>query len=268
MTQKKRDGERDEKLTLAIVEALKNKGRTQSDIAREYGVTRQHVSWIVKTYGGTQTPRQKLLEHFPWEVPSKQLASSPYRNMRNHAEYMATGGVGMGAPELKRLRNFYQKLQDENLVLEFDPNIPGEPGFAINGGFALRPREESDGDLMIRVNEYTKLSDEGKRLWRFPRCYLKYRGASGLRGLTADFEINVESDAFPGKHYLHASREGNTMIVVRSPLVADDDPWLEQVREVLAGTSHVVSEEYEEMDEHFMFNRKRTTVYGLEDFES
>ncbi|AWY04969.1 immunity repressor [Rhodococcus phage Gollum] len=74
---------------------MKNKGLTQSEIAKQYGVTRQYVSWIIKTYGGTKTPRQKMLEHFPWEVPVEMNPQSPYRNMRNHAEYMATGGVGM-----------------------------------------------------------------------------------------------------------------------------------------------------------------------------
>ncbi|ASR84567.1 immunity repressor [Rhodococcus phage Alatin] len=168
MSKKHRRDSDEPKLTLAEVEALKNKGLTQSEIAKQYGVTRQYVSWIIKTYGGTKTPRQKMLEHFPWEVPVEMNPQSPYRNMSNHAEYMATGGVGMDKGELVRLRNFYQKLMEEDSVLEFDPNIPGTPGFAKLGGFALRPREEEDGDLMIRVNEYTKLTEEGKRLWKIP----------------------------------------------------------------------------------------------------
>lgn len=39
-------------LTLAVVEDLKGKGYTQSEIARMYGVTRQYVSWIKHYYGG------------------------------------------------------------------------------------------------------------------------------------------------------------------------------------------------------------------------
>ncbi|WP_218001277.1 helix-turn-helix domain-containing protein [Nocardia thailandica] len=57
----------EDKLTLSIVEALKNKGLSQSDIARAYGVTRQYVSWIKRTYGGSLTPRETVLKHFPLE---------------------------------------------------------------------------------------------------------------------------------------------------------------------------------------------------------
>ncbi|QBP32283.1 hypothetical protein SEA_NOELLA_74 [Mycobacterium phage Noella] len=43
-------------LSLAIIEDLRGKGYTQSDIARMYGVTRQYVSWIKHYYGGRLTP--------------------------------------------------------------------------------------------------------------------------------------------------------------------------------------------------------------------
>ncbi|AVO25772.1 helix-turn-helix DNA-binding protein [Mycobacterium phage Morrow] len=48
-------------LTLAVVEDLKGKGYTQSEIARMYGVTRQYVSWIKHYYGGRLTPREIVL---------------------------------------------------------------------------------------------------------------------------------------------------------------------------------------------------------------
>ncbi|AQP30916.1 hypothetical protein PBI_TAKODA_57 [Rhodococcus phage Takoda] len=70
------------------------------------------------------------------------------------------------------------------------------------------------------------------------------------------FEVNVEN-------FLHASREGNTMIVTRSLLVADDDPWLEPVREALASAPFSVSRDEEELDPSFMFGRKRTTIYEI-----
>lgn len=154
------------KLTLAVVESLKSKGYTQSEIARMFGVTRQYVSWIKHTYGGHLTPREQVLQHFPWEVPAVLTQQSPYRRLREHGEYVATGGVGMDKIKLGRLRGFYNKLRDH--VIEFDPEIPPQPGFANRGGFALRPREEADGDLLIRVNEHTTLTDEGRMIWRFP----------------------------------------------------------------------------------------------------
>jgi transposase-like protein len=93
------------RLTLAIVEALKNKGLSQSDIAREYGVTRQYVSWIKRTYGGRLTPRETVLQQFPFKVSRAQGQTSPFRRLRDHAEFVATSGVGM-SEELKRLRTF------------------------------------------------------------------------------------------------------------------------------------------------------------------
>ncbi|ASR84437.1 hypothetical protein SEA_KRISHELLE_57 [Rhodococcus phage Krishelle] len=72
------------------------------------------------------------------------------------------------------------------------------------------------------------------------------------------FEVNVET-------FLHASREGNTMVVTRSLLVVDDDPWLEPVREALASAPFVVTSDEEELDPSFMFGRKRTTVYEIKE---
>ena len=156
------------RLSLAVIESLKNKGYSQSDIARMYGVSRQAVSWHKQHYGGRLTPREMVLQHFPWIVPEIMGQSSPYRRMRDHGEYMATGGVGMNQDKLDRLRSFYRKLREENLVLEFDPTLPPDPGVSNKGGFAFRTRTKNDGDLLIRVNEYTHLSEEGNRIWRFP----------------------------------------------------------------------------------------------------
>lgn len=156
------------KLSLAEVEDLKGKGYTQSEIAKKYGVTRQYVSWIKHTYGGRLTPREIVWQHFPWQVPVAMGQASPFRRMRDHGEYVATGGVGMSEDKLKRLRSFYKKLRDGNLVVEFDPTLPPEPGVSAHGGFAYRRRRKSDGDLLIRVNEYTDLTEQGRIIWRFP----------------------------------------------------------------------------------------------------
>ncbi|AQT28473.1 immunity repressor [Mycobacterium phage Idleandcovert] len=162
-----RPGTKKSELSLAIIEDLRGKGYTQSEIARMYGVTRQYVSWIKHYYGGKLTPRELVLQHFPFQVPvHQQQGVSPYRRLREHGEYMATGGVGMDDLKLKRLRGFYKKLRDH--VLEYDPNIPPIEGVSRQGGWAYRPRTPEDGDLLIRVNEYTDLTDEGRMIWRFP----------------------------------------------------------------------------------------------------
>lgn len=156
-------------LTAEMIDELKNKGYNQSEIARMYGVTRQAVSWHKRNYGGRLTPREAILEqHFPWKVSQEQSRCSAFRRLRDHAEYMATGGVGMSDDKLRRLRSFYRTLRDDDVVLEYDPHIPPRKGFAKQGGFALRSRHPRDRDLMIRVNRYTNLTKEGRKIWRLP----------------------------------------------------------------------------------------------------
>ena len=159
----------DNPLTLAVIEELKNQGLNQSQIAAKFGVTRQAVSWHRRHYNGKLTPREELLEaHFPWQVSGSQLMASPYRQLRDHGELYATGGVGMPETKLNRVRCLHNKLRKNNAVLEYDPSIQPQPGFCLYGGFALRPRTPEDGDLMIRVNEFTRLTEEGRKIWRLP----------------------------------------------------------------------------------------------------
>src|SRR5699024_10634779 len=84
-----------QKLSLSVVEDLKAKGFNQTEIAEMFGVTRQYVSWIKHTYGGRLTPREMALKHFPFDVPTELGNTSPFKRLRDHGEYMATGGVGM-----------------------------------------------------------------------------------------------------------------------------------------------------------------------------
>lgn len=155
-------------LDLAIIEDLKAKGYSQSEIADMFGVTRQAVSWHKRTYSGSLSPRERVLQNFPWHVSSVQGQCSAYRRLRDHGEYVATGGVGMSQDKLKRLRAFYRQVRKDNVVLEYDPDLPPQPGFAIKGGFMFRLRHEQDGDLLIRVNQHTNLTDEGQLIWRLP----------------------------------------------------------------------------------------------------
>lgn len=156
-------------LSLAVIESLKEQGLSQSEIARLYGVSRQAISWWKHTYGGRLTPREIVNRSFPFQVRSEHAQASPYRRLRDHGEYIATGGKGMTDDKLKRLRWFYRKLRDQNLVVEYDPSLPPEPGVSTAGGWAYRKRKKSDGNLLVRVNEYTEITKQGRRIWVFPK---------------------------------------------------------------------------------------------------
>lgn len=158
-----------QKLSLAVVEDLKGKGYSQSEIAEMFGVTRQYVSWIKHTYNGKKTPREVVLESWPFDVPAELCQTSPYRRLRDHGEYIWTGGDKMSPDQLNRLRAFYKKLKDDDVVVEFDPTIPPIPDVSNKGGWAFRRRVSGDGEeLLIRVNEHTRLTPEGRMIWRFP----------------------------------------------------------------------------------------------------
>jgi hypothetical protein len=53
----------------------------------------------------------------------------------------------------------------------FKPNIPPIPGVGNKGGWAFRDRVPEDDELLIRVKEFTRLTEEGRKLWRFPAVY-------------------------------------------------------------------------------------------------
>ena len=156
------------KISIGIIEELKRKGLNGQQIADMFNITKQAVSYHKVTYNGSRTPREVVNENFPWKVPEAMNQSSPYKRLRDHGEYMATGGEGMNEDKLKRLRSFYKKLRDNDWVIEFDPDLPPEKGVSSSGGFAFRARRPKDGDLIIRVNKYTRLTQEGLMIWRFP----------------------------------------------------------------------------------------------------
>lgn len=155
-------------LVFSVIEELRRKGYNQSEIAEMHGVTRQAVSWHKQEYGGFLTPRQIVDQSWPWETSHEHSRCAPYQRLRDHGEYMATGGRGMSENKLKRLRSWWRKLRDENVVLEFNPEFPPEPGVAPGGGFRYSRRRKSDGDLLIRVNKHTNLTEEGEMIWCWP----------------------------------------------------------------------------------------------------
>ena len=154
-------------LTKAVIESLKAQGFNQSEIAELYNVSRQAASWHMRTYGGEKSPRQIVNEAWPWKTTAGHGKATAYRRLRDHGEFMQTGGGGMSEDKLDRLKKWWKKLRKENLVVEFDPSIPPIPGIASRGGFAYRARTVDD-DMLIRVTEFTELTEEGEMIWRWP----------------------------------------------------------------------------------------------------
>lgn len=155
-------------LYFSVIEELRRKGYNQSEIAEMHGVTRQAVSWHKIEYGGALTTRQIVNKAWPWKTNNDHSKAKGYQRLRDHGEFMATGGNGMSEEKLTRLKNWWKFLREKNVVLEFDPEFPPLAGVAPRGGFRYVKRRKSDKDLLIRVNEHTDLSDEGRMIWRWP----------------------------------------------------------------------------------------------------
>lgn len=142
---------------------------TFADIARMFGVSRQAVHAMWRRNDGEKTPRQLAKEIYPWPgIRSEFQDSYLHKRLHDHAEYMMTRrGEGMQDYKLRELAWFYDHLDRNNLVVEFDPNITPSEEYSV-GGYVYRDRRAADEDLIIRLNQYATLSEEDKPFWRFP----------------------------------------------------------------------------------------------------
>jgi hypothetical protein len=155
-------------LTVETLRHYKSLGYTQDAIAEITGWSNSWVSLFNKQKGPVMpTPRQLAMESWPWRVWAEHQQCSPHKRMRDHTEFMATGGDGMADYKLRRLAGFYNRLIESDWVVEYDPHIPPSEGIKT-GGWAYRQRLDSDGDLMIRVNEHTNLTPIGRLIYRIP----------------------------------------------------------------------------------------------------
>jgi hypothetical protein len=157
------------------IEALLRKGFSQTEVAASLGLTRQAVSHQVRYGGGRvrteryMTGRQEARRFWPFpDSTPDQNRQQVAKRLVDHAEWVSpTRSTELSAYKQYRLMLFYRKLRLDGLVVEFDPATPPHKGMPF-GGFRFVPREESDGDSIIRVNQYTELTAESEEVWQFP----------------------------------------------------------------------------------------------------
>lgn len=137
------------------------KGNGPTEIAEALGCSRQAVSDMATRHGiYWDAVRRTVHENMPWSVPREFRNEVAYRYLLAHARYVETGGIEeLSKEQVRRLRSFYRRLLRDDSVLEFRPDT----------GFEFHPREASDNNLVIRVNEFAKpLTPEGKFIWARP----------------------------------------------------------------------------------------------------
>ncbi|MDR7303511.1 helix-turn-helix domain-containing protein [Haloactinomyces albus] len=158
-------------LTPDAIDNLRRKGFTQRQIAAMYGVSDSAVSAMKRRYAkeiSYRTKREIANELFPFRyIQTRFTEAGIYHRLRDHGHYMVGGEDELSYERLKNLGGFYDRLKEYDLVVEYDPSI--KPNISAKyGGFAYRDREPSDGDLIIRMNKHTDITDKNRNIWTLP----------------------------------------------------------------------------------------------------
>ncbi|MDK4286583.1 helix-turn-helix transcriptional regulator [Corynebacterium pseudodiphtheriticum] len=141
-------------------------GMTQTELAREYGVTRQYIHKLAKQ-AGHQPLRTIVTENFPWPVKPEFSQNNLYQALRVVGLWnMDPNAVKPNT--LQKLRGVLRKLQNFNTVLDYDPGYPPVPGLTNTPGFAYVPRTKSDENSIVKIKPETKITPIGRKLWRMP----------------------------------------------------------------------------------------------------
>ncbi|AKK10420.1 helix-turn-helix domain-containing protein [Corynebacterium uterequi] len=156
-------------LTADIAIQLLESGESQAAIAREFGVTQQYVSKILKGAGYVYvTPSKFVAENMPWDVPTEWRNATIHNSIRLMAfwnmDHELIKGEAVG-----KLSRFLNKLIVFNQVVDFNLNYPPIKGLNSKPGFAYVPRTPEDEGMAIKIRPGIRLTAEGRKLWAMPK---------------------------------------------------------------------------------------------------
>ena len=161
------------RLTPELVLYFIDQGMKQSEVAREYGVTRQYVNRLAKQ-GGYVSSMTIINDHLPWEFDTSEYQENTlYQVFRLTATYNLEGDKAfINAPSSRRkVRSFVKRLTIYNQVIDFDPDYPPIPGVVNSHGFAYVPRSPEDDDFMMKIRPGVRVTNVGNRIWRLPPMF-------------------------------------------------------------------------------------------------
>lgn len=147
-------------------------GFKQSEIAREFGVSRQYVSKLARQ-SGYVSAMTIINEHLPWEVDSEYQSNTLYQALRLVAHYNLEGDEAFrhSATSRRKARTLIKKLTVYRQVIDYNPAYPAIPGVVNTPGFAYVPRTESDEDFIIKIRPDVRITTTGDRIWRLPEMF-------------------------------------------------------------------------------------------------
>lgn len=92
---------------------------------------------------------------FPFDVQPEHQADALHYAVREHGDYVATGGRDWHEDRRRALRGFYSMLHQENLIITYSEL----------DGWGHQQRLLDDEDMIMRIENPT---DEQEIIWQFP----------------------------------------------------------------------------------------------------
>lgn len=161
------------RLTPELVLYFIDKGMRQSEIARQYGVTRQYVNRLAKQAGYVSS-MTIINDHLPWDIDTSDYQDNTlYQVFRLTATYNLEGETAFtNSPSSRRkVRSFVKRLTVYQQVVDFNPEYPAIPGIVNGPGFSYVPRSSEDEDFIMKIRPGVRVSNVGNRIWRLPSMF-------------------------------------------------------------------------------------------------
>ena len=112
------------------IRRMLERGKTQQQIADEYGTTKQAVSYHVRGRNLRPAP-PRYDAYVPWQLRPEHRNSHTIHMLRAYAR--RTNGLELNPVEAKRLEGFIRRLEKLDAVVDYAPDD-------YEAGFALVPR--------------------------------------------------------------------------------------------------------------------------------
>lgn len=113
------------------IRKMLERGRTQREIADEYGVSKQAVSFHVRRLD-LKPPPPRYDAYIPWRIKMEHANSHKYHMLQAYARRQE--GLQLSSTAAKQLDGFLRKLDRLNAVVDYNDV----------DGFYLTPRRDAD----------------------------------------------------------------------------------------------------------------------------
>lgn len=158
------------KATVENVAELMERGLKQQEIADLFRVSVQYINKLA-IKGGYVPPERIITENLPWEVGSES------KNVTAYTRFRLVGIWNIDKDRLTKssqeeARTFLRRLTKHDVVLDYNPLFPAQPGLFNGPGFAYRPRTARDEDYLMKIRKGINLTKVGELLWRIPENWL------------------------------------------------------------------------------------------------